>query len=302
MSVTGLFRALAGLGALLVLWATLWLVRGSIGEAAASLTLPHLTAADVDRVTIARGTDSVVLARVGAGWSANGYPADGTQLDQLFRALADTDASSELIARSAASHGRLGVDSAGRRAVLAKGSDTLLSLVVGEQGRVFQTAYVRLVDDDDVFLYRGALPDLLSRDRDAWRDRRIAGIPPDSIGAVTVTREGRDATTRRTDGGWTIDAQPADTAVVGRLLRALGDLTAIGFATPAEVDSLKSGRPWRRVTVLGRGGDTLLALQVDSASAGYWVRRVGSSDVFRVDFWRLDQLTPTTDALRGESP
>jgi hypothetical protein len=94
---------------------------------------------------------------------------------------------------------------------------------------------------------------------------------------------------------------PADTAAVGRLLRALGDLTAIGFATPAQVDSLDFAGPWRRVVVLGRGGDTLLALDVDSASAGYWVRRGGAGDVFKVDFWRLDQLTPAPDALRAGS-
>jgi len=302
MSAKGLIRALAGLAALLVLWAAFALFRGSMGDAAARLTLPHLTAADVDRVLVARGSEVVTLIRGAAGWQVNGHQADGAQIEQLFRALADTGASSELLARRATSHARLGVDSAGRRVVFAKGVDSLLSLVVGEQGRAFQTAYLRLADDDDVFLYRGALPGLLSRDEDAWRDRRIARIPPDSVNAVIVTREGRDAALERTDGGWTVAGQPADTAVVGRVLRALSDLAAIGFATPAQRDSLDFARPWRRLTVLGRGGDTLLALHMDSTAAGYWVRRAGPGDVFRVDFWRLDQLMPIPDALRAGSP
>ena len=302
MSVAGLIRAVSALVVLLVLWGAFALFRGSIGDAARNLALPPLTAADVDRVTIARVRDTVVLARSGAGWRVNGHAADGTQLDQLFRALADTGASSELLARSAASHGRLGVDTAGRLVVFGKGDDTVLALVVGEQGRAFQTAYVRLAGDDEVFLVRGALPGILSRAVDAWRDRSIARIPPDSVGTVVITRNGREVTLTRGEGVWTVGARPADTAVVGRLLSALGDLRAIGFASPAEIDSLDFMRPWRRLAVLDRAGDTLLVLDLDSTSAGYWARRAAPGDAFRVDFWRLDQLTPAGEALRAGSP
>jgi len=302
MSARGLLRALAGLAALLVLWGAFALFRGSIGDTTTSLSLPPITAADVDRVAMARGSDTVVLARVPAGWQVNGHAADGAQIDQLFRALSDTDASSELLARQASSHARLGVDSAGRRVVFAKGSDTLLALVVGQQGRAFQTAYVRLAGAVEVFLFRGALPGLLTRDADAWRDRQIARIPPDSVGALTVTRGGRNASLTRAESGWTVAGAAADTVAVQRALRALSDLAAIGFATPVQLDSLDFTRPWGRVTVLGRAGDTLLALEVDSTASGYWVRRAGAGDVYRVDFWRLDQLIPAPEAWRAGSP
>jgi hypothetical protein len=301
MSVTALIRAISILAALLVLWGAFALFRGSMGDGVRGLSLPPLTAADVDRVAIAQGGDTVLLARSGAGWRANGYAADGSQLDQLFRALADTGSSTELLARSASSHGRLGVDTAGRRVDFLRGGDTLLSLVVGGQGRAFQTAYVRLSGEDEVFLYRGALPGLLSRDLDAWRDRAIARLPADSVEVVTVTRAGRDVILRREADGWSVGGRAADTAAVGRLLRALSDLAAIGFATRAEADSLSFERPWRRLAVVGRGGDTLLALDMDSTDAGYWARSARSGDVFRVDFWRLDQLTPTADVLRSGS-
>jgi hypothetical protein len=60
--------------------------------------------------------------------------------------------------------------------------------------------------------------------------------------------------------------------------------------------------PWRRLAVLGRAGDTLLVLDLDSTSAGYWARRATPGDAFRVDFWRLEQLTPAGEALRAGSP
>lgn len=301
MSVTGLIRAISILAALLVLWGAFALFRGSIGDGARGLRLPVLTAADVDSVRIAQGGDTILLARSGAGWRANGYAADASQIDQLFRALADTGSFTELLARSASSHGRLGVDTAGRRVDFVRGGEMLLSLVVGGQGRAFQTAYVRLADDDEAFLYRGALPGLLSRDLDAWRDRVIARLPADSVDAVTVTRAGQAVILRREADGWRVGGRPADTAAVGRLLRALSDLSAIGFATPAEAQALDFERPWRRLAAVGRGGDTLLALDMDSTAAGYWARRARSGDVFRLDFWRLDHLTPTADVLQSGS-
>jgi hypothetical protein len=303
VSAKALIRAIAALALLLVLWGAFALFRGSIGDAGTGLALPRLSAADVNRVAIVRPQDTVVLSReAGAGWRVNGYRADGRQVDQLFRALTDTGASTELLARNAASHGRLGVDGAGRRVVFARDADTLLALVVGDQGRAYQTAYVRLEHEDEVFLYRGPLPGLLSREQDAWRDRQIARVASDSVQAVSITREGRSETLRRAEAAWMIGSHAADSAAVGRLLRALGDVTAIGFATAAEADSVDFARPWRRLAVVGLAGDTLLALDVDSTGAGYWVRRAGSSDVFRVDFWRVDQLIPPFGTLRGGSP
>jgi len=302
MSPKALVRALATLGALLFLWGAFALFRGSISDSSTQLELPKLTQADVDRITAIGGTDTLVLARTDGSWQVNGFVADHGQVDQLFRALTDSTARSELLARSATSHHRLGVDSTGRAVVFSRGNDTLLSLVVGSQGTAFQTAYVRRAGTDDVFLYHGALPGLLGRDQDAWRDRRIARIPQDTVGKVLLMRGGRSTTLERADSGWTIGARPADSAAVSRMLRGLGDLTAIGFATPAKADSLDFTRPSRRLTVLGRAGDTLLALAVDSAADGYWVRRAGNPAVFRLDFWRVDELIPTDSTLLRHTP
>jgi hypothetical protein len=302
MSPKALVRALATLGVLLFLWGAFALFRGSISDASAQLDLPKLTQADVDRITAIRGADTLVLARSDGAWRVNGFAADHAQVDQLFRALTDSAARSELLARSATSHHRLGVDTTGRSVVFSRGNDTLLSLVVGSQGTAYQTAYLRQAGTDDVFLYHGTLPGLLGRDQDAWRDRRIARIPEDTVGMVVLVRGGRSTALERADSGWTIASRPADSAAVSRLLQGLGDLTAIGFATPTKADSLDFTQPSRRLTVLSRTGDTLLALAVDSAADGYWVRRNGNPAVFRLDFWRIDQLIPTDSTLRRRTP
>jgi len=302
MSPKALVRALATLGILLFLWGAFALFRGSISDTSAQLELPKLTQADVDRITSIRGPDTLVLARSDGAWRVNGFAADHGQVDQLFRALTDSTSRSELLARSATSHSRLGVDSTGRTVVFSRGDDTLLSLVVGSQGTAYQTAYLRRSGKDDVFLYHGNLPGLLGRDQDSWRDRRIARIPEDSVAKVLLMRGRKSTTLERADSGWTIASRPADSTAVSRLLRGLGDLTAIGFATATKADSLDFTQPSRRLTVLGRAGDTLLMLAVDSAADGYWVRRAGNPAVFRLDFWRVDELIPADSTLVRHSP
>jgi hypothetical protein len=299
MSPKAVVRALGTLVVLLFLWGAFALFRGSLSDTTSTLSLPALTMADVDLIEFAQGADTVRFTKHDGNWEVNGYPADYAQVGQLFAWLTDEKITTEMIARNPASHTRLGVDSGGRRVTFRNGADTVLDLIVGSSGRGFQTAYARLVASEDVFLVRGSLGSLVRRDADSWRDRRIAAIDPEGVRRVDIWR-GRDQTILTRDGNaWTLGGSPTDTATTGRLLRALSNIAAIGFATDAEADSLDFREADRRLTVLGSDADTLLDLLMDSTAAGYWVRRAARPEVFRLDFWRVDELTPAPGALRG---
>jgi hypothetical protein len=290
-------RALAVLAVLLVLWGTVTLFRGGLGETTGTLRVPAFTAAEVDRIDIV-GADTVRLERAADGWRVNGAAADAAEVRKLLDALADSAMTSELVARSVGSHASLGVDSAGRRLALRAGGELLVDLVVGNRGGGFASVYARLADQNDVYRLRSPLGGLVDRDANAWRSRRIAAIAADSVARIVIQR-GRSATQLVRDGDrWLVDAAPADTAALRRLLGALADITAIGFATATELDSLDFARPDRRLTVLSPAADTLLDLLVDSTSAGFRVRTAAQPDVFQVDFWRVNELTPPVESLR----
>lgn len=297
MSAKALVRALVTLAVLIVLWGGVVLVRGSMTDESVRLELPALTPADVERITIVKAADTIVLARDGSRWLVNGRPADAGRIEQMLAALRDSSASSELVARSASSHPRLGVDTSGRSVRFERGGTVLLDLILGGGARL---AYVRQAGSDDVYQYRGRLPAALSLVADGWRDRSIARLVPDDVAAVRIERAGLGSTLRRDADRWLLDGTPADSAAVEALLRALEDVVAIGFATPEEADSLDFGRPDRALHVLGAAGDTLLALAFDSTATGYWTRAGGT--VYRLDFWRVNQLTPTDSTLRAIPP
>ena len=302
MSARGLVRALATLGVLVVLWGGFVLFRGSLADPASRLPLPTLSETELDGLDVIGPAETLRLARSGAGWTVNGYAAEADQVRKLLAAIADTAVSSELVARSPASHARLGVDAAGRRVVFRGAGDTLLDLVVGSSGTGFQSVYARLAGADDVYQVRGPLGALVSRDAASWRDRRIAAVAADSVGTITIRHGRAETVLTRAGDAWTVAGEPADTAAVRRLLGALADVRAVGFVSPAEADSLDFSRPDRRLTVLGRGADTLLDLLVDSTEAGFRARAGGRPDAFQLDFWRVNDLTPPAAALRGTVP
>ena len=299
MSKRALIRTLALLGALVVLWGGFALFQRSMSDAPVTLPLPKLTVADVNRIELQSDTDTVRLESGNGAWTVNGYAADQGAVNDFMAALTDSAASSELIARSNKSHGRLGVDSNGTHIVFAKGDKVLLSLIAGSKGRSYQTTYLRRDSEPEVYLYRGKLANYVNRPLDQWRNRKIASVNSDDIGTIEIAHGARSTTVARADSAsWTVDGAPADSAAMQRLLSALGQIQAIGFATPAQLDSIDFTKPYSRLTVLGKSADTLLALEADSGSSGFWVRRHGSPDTYKVDFWRMNQLTPSDSALR----
>src|SRR2546425_920557 len=114
--------------------------------------------------------------------------------------------------------------------------------------------------DTRVFLWRGrSLPGPTSR-VDDWRDKRIAGVEPDSVRALEIARGKERYALERRDRRWTIAGRgPADSAAVTRLLEQYRRVVAVGFATPRQADSLRARRPSRRAAPRGTSGRALFA-------------------------------------------
>ena len=295
-------RAVAlGLAALLLLWLASELLSKRSDRITASLGLPPVSDAAADRVTITRGADTAVLAKgTDTAWTVNGYAASRQAVTDLFAALRDSTPV-ELAAESPGSFARLGVDSMGGRWIrVAGGGRTLVTLITGQNGPAFGTLYVRKPGDTRVFLWRGrSLPGPTSR-VDDWRDKRIAGVEPDSVRALEIARGKERYALERRDRRWTLAGRgPADSAAVTRLLEHYRSLAAVGFATPQQADSLRARRPSRRATLRGPGGRVLLALAFDSTASGTWVHRAEghAGTVYRIEPWTVDQLTPARQTL-----
>jgi hypothetical protein len=303
MSTELLRRLSVLLAVLVVVWLGLSVLRRARSDRAEELRIAGLDTAAVTAVLIARPGESVILAREGGGWTVNGQPAAPDLVAELLRQLGDTAARGELVAESAGSHGRLGLDSASaKRVTVRAGERELAGYLVGNRGSSWERVYVRLPGRDRAYELRSGVGEAVERQAEGWRDKTILRLSADSIGAVEVTRGRVRYTVSRADSVWVIGGQPADSGAVGRWLQQLTGLQASGFPSAEEAAGADFARPKRTLVIRDRGGRVLADLALDSVAAGFLVRKAGQSVVFRIDWWSADQVVPADSALRRGLP
>lgn len=302
MSEQALKRILVAVAALVVAYGLASLVTGRAGSdagdtAALASALDGLDAASVQEVVFQRPRDTVRLTPSDGSWAVNGYAADSARAAGLWSAL-DPEGIDGVVARNPQNHARLGVaaDSA-PRAVFRTVDGETTTLLVGNTGPTYSSAYVRLEGADEVVLLDGELRSAARRGVDAWRDKEIVRVDTSAVARLDVTRDGARSVLERSQDGWTVDGEAADEASVHDLLRALARLEASGFAPDTAV--IRS--PDRRLAALNASGDTLAALELESADGSdVRVRANGDATVYHLSSYRADRLTPEAAQLRSD--
>lgn len=293
MSGRMLVRIAVALAVLVFAWGALAIFRRTSGDAPGGITLPTVTAADLTRIAVRQGIDSVVVEQGGGGWRVNGLPAAPATVERFLAALNDSASSGELISESAQSHERLAVDTLqGRRLTLGAGDRTLLDLWIGRRGPDFDGFYVRRAGEERVYLLRGAFAEQTARTVEQWRDLQVVRLQPESIGRIEVVRGGKAWSLSRTDTGYQLGALAADSAKARRLFEQVANLRGTAFPDSRE-PSLSFTPPDRTVRVLGREGSLLAALALDSSESGaIWVLREADGLVFKLDARVAELITP----------
>ncbi|MFQ5746766.1 MAG: DUF4340 domain-containing protein [Gemmatimonadota bacterium] len=301
MKTRSLLWIFGSLAALLVAYGIVRVVgSGSGGKKTGHLTMAEWVdeATALIRVSGPGPEDSLRLERTGDGWRVNGYPADTAALQRMLTALGGVR-QGELVARSPANHGRLGVAGPGSRVVeIGPPANPGVRFFLGGSGPGGR--YVRLDGEDEVYLVEAAALDPLTRSLDTWRERSIAALDTATVRRVEIARGRARFFLSREDGGWQVGDAPADTARVRRMLEALADLRATGFPADSEVWAADFEAPDARIDVYADGGGQqatppLLSLLFSAENEGgdYLVRRADRPFVVRLAGWSADRILGT---------
>lgn len=304
MSPRQLTRLAALLAAALVLWGVLAIARRAPADAVPTLAMPRVDTAAVDTVVLTRHGDSARLVRVAAKqWQVNGHPAASDAVAGLLRGLADTTGWTEQVAESRTSQPRFGVseDSGQHVRVVAHGR-TVLDVVTGHQTADYGGIYLRRTGGDATYALHGGLAEAVTRGLDDWRDKHIVAVAPDSVATVTLERAGRSYTLHRSGPTWHFGSGGlADSSAVASLLSQFRDLSAVGFATPAQADSITFARTAPHVRLARANGTALASLAFDSTAGRVWARADSGGPVFELTTFTLGQLVPPDSTLRPKS-
>lgn len=300
MSSKVLLRIGAILGVALLAWGLLALLRRSSTDSTITFGLPHLTADSVESIEYLGPQDSIRLTRQGSTWTVNGHPAAPRVVEAFFRAMADSSARSEMVAQSAESHTRLGVDSvAGKHLIVKGGARTLLDVWFGNRGPDFEGFYVRRSGENPVFLIRGTFADLTVQPLDDWRDRLALAIGPDSVTRVEVIRGKSSWGLAKSASGWTFaKGGAADSARVVRWLAQFKELRATGFPKPGQADSASFTPAERKVTLYGSGTGPMAVVSLDSLPSTFILKVGDGAERYTLDQKVTDLVVPAESTLK----
>lgn len=306
MSRKQLLRLVIVLVVVLIAWGVSAAVRHARTDQVDGLALPAIDTAAVDTMAFMGRTDTTVVARSPDGrWSVNGHPASASTVTSALQALVDTSTWSELAARSSSAHTAMGVTAdSGTLVHVGVRNGAGFTLIAGHHTSTFGGVFVRRPADSAVYALHGPLTQVFDRTAEAWRDRTIASVIPDSVARIEIRRGKASYALVRSGRKWlTPSGAAADSNAVRDFLTRFSPLEAIGFATAAQADSLDFRRPFAEVRLFtGSGGKPSVLLRVDSAASGVWLRPDSSSTIYGIESWNLAGVVPTAKSLLHEPP
>jgi len=250
-------------------------------------------------VTLAREGGGAVPLRGAEAWTVNGYRADPVSVSRLLDVFGQVEVG-DLIASNPSNHERMGVSSDRAVTVTFVTGGSERSLIVGDNGRRFGTAYVRLPGADEVYLLEGDLGAQVRRDEASWRDRTMAAIDSAGVSRIVVERPEGAYTLARGDSAWTVEGSGSAAAVaVTGILAELSTLVATGFLADSDSIALLDRESVTRA--FDESGAMLAEITIGSGEGNRWARTNTDDYLYQVSSFRADRVAPSREDVAGES-
>ncbi|MDO8494010.1 MAG: DUF4340 domain-containing protein [Deltaproteobacteria bacterium] len=196
------------------------------------------------------------------------FPVEPDRIDMSLSALEDLTVTS-LAGENPKRHSFFEVDTATGlqvRGFNEKG-EKIFHLLLGKSGPDYMNSYVRVEDENKVYLSTRYLKSSFPLDVDGWRRRTIWSIQPDSIEKIVVKRKTGETTLTKEDKNWV------------ELLNQIANLKAQYFVDdPQEKTGLQT--PSATVSVITNTGVFILHLGNKTDKNTYYAQTAGDPQVY----------------------
>ncbi|MDP6558836.1 MAG: DUF4340 domain-containing protein [Candidatus Binatia bacterium] len=252
----------------------------------------QLKDAPVNQLTLHRADGKLILVKKEKDWviqQPGPYRADQAQVTGLLSTLENMRAR-EFLEESPAELGAYGLDDPRLQIFLALGREEPLSVLLGNRKEGKDEVYLALKPQGTLFTVHESVFEMLDRDLDALRDKKILRIDRDKV--VRLDIEGQEGTLvllRGGDGAWKTEAaesRKAKTDAVRDYLESLDRLRAMGFADDEPADPEKFGLedPSLKITLEGEEREAIATLLLGEPGPGeFYARRSGEPTVYTLE-------------------
>jgi hypothetical protein len=231
-------RLLIVLAVLVGVFAIVKLTRNSSRSSSFKTELVNFPVEEADKIEIISPSEKVLLTKSEDQWTVETEQGPKTAMEGNVGSLLstlNTIQPTRLAARSSAKWKDFSVDSTGTQVVVSGKGKTLTDIVLGRFGvegqRSFYT-YVRLSEDDDVYVAADFMKMSVSSSANDFRNNVMARIGKDSLTEISFNYPDSAIVLSKMDEKWMKGNLPADSATTASYLNGLNIISSRNFTTP----------------------------------------------------------------------
>ena len=232
-------------------------------------------------------------------WTVNGDKADSATVFRFWAAILTLEVG-DLAASNPDNHDRMGLSADTSWSIEFDVEGGTKTMLVGEAGPRFSTTYVRLPDEDEVYVLEGDLRTHVRRLPNEWRSKIVVRIDTTAVARVEIQRDADEYVLVRGDSVWTFEngSETSSTTMTG-VMSELASLLAVGFLEAG--DSLVAMDQGGVTTAYDESGNILAEVMIGSGESDRWARSAGDEVIYRIGSYRVERIAPKLENMEPSS-
>ncbi|MCH8233638.1 MAG: DUF4340 domain-containing protein [Bacteroidetes bacterium] len=239
-------RLIILLGILLLIYAGTEFFSNSGRSKSLREELVDIDTTKVTLVQITRDGNTITLSKVADGWEVSGsdntFTAVASRVKNAISTL-QTIKPGRIATRDPGKWKEFQVDTTGTRVEIFEDKDKTLDIVLGRfgmQGQQRFHTYVRLHEDNEVYVADNFISFSVSTDVSSYRNQMLVEFQRDSVESIHLIypEDSSFQLVRSLDGKWLVDAAPADSAETTRYLNSISRLSSSKFDNETDPETL----------------------------------------------------------------
>lgn len=248
----------------------------------------------VDRFTIRKGKEDTVFIRHNNQWKVNNFDVSRQAVNDFFNNLSGLGAM-ELVSRNLNNHRNFEVTEEEGFALTFYTGDSGKTFIIGKQGPVFNSFYVRDKDENDVYIIYGQLRNILSRPVSYWRDKVIVKVEEGLIDKIELISKAEPFTIIKNQSGkWQMEGSGRtavlEETIASRFFAALNPLEAADFLTENESMTFKKEGEKIVFRLSGKENEKIAEINLLKKGDEWWGQVDGMDIFYKLSAYKLSDL------------
>ncbi|TRZ77219.1 DUF4340 domain-containing protein [bacterium] len=287
------------LGILIVVTATASIISNGKQDDKNGEALITANIREANKIEIIKGEEIQELSKVENKWvvsSKSGVNADQAVVNEMIN-KAEEITKNDLASTNPEKKSSFEVDESGVEIKMYSGDSLITDFFVGKAGADFNSTYVRLAEEDDVYLTKNYIR--MHFDKSDFRDLAILDFDKDQVSEIKIDQKEKEITILlKEDGQWKAewyDQFKVDESNVTSLLSSLAKLSAKDVIVGKSLSEAGLSSPSMTLTVKMESGEENILFVGDKEKEVYYVKRSLGDTIYTVPEYKIKDMQKGKD-------